>query len=77
MLRALQALGFDCQQDPLNKEIQIQGTGGLIPAKEASIHVGNAGTAARFLTAFLALAKGAATIWTAMKRCANVPPCRD
>ena len=58
MLRALQALGFDCQQDPLNKEIQIQGTGGLIPAKEASIHVGNAGTAARFLTAFLALAKG-------------------
>jgi 3-phosphoshikimate 1-carboxyvinyltransferase len=58
MLKALQALGFECQQDPLNQEIHIHGKGGQIPAKEANIHVGNAGTAARFLTAFLALAKG-------------------
>jgi 3-phosphoshikimate 1-carboxyvinyltransferase len=35
--------------------ITITGRGGEIPHREAAIHVGNAGTAARFLTAFVCL----------------------
>ena len=34
----------------------------MIPKKEAEIHVGSAGTAARFLTAMLALSEGVYTI---------------
>ncbi|MGC6455501.1 MAG: 3-phosphoshikimate 1-carboxyvinyltransferase [Coraliomargaritaceae bacterium] len=58
MLQALDQLGFDCEQDPEKRIIRVTGKGGRIPAKSASIQVGNAGTAARFLTAFLALEAG-------------------
>ena len=58
MFQALKQLGFHCQQDEAKKTIQIKGEGGHIPNKSVSIHVGNAGTAARFLTAFLALEAG-------------------
>jgi 3-phosphoshikimate 1-carboxyvinyltransferase len=58
MLQALDQLGFRCQQDPEKRTIKVIGGGGRIPAKSASIDVGNAGTAARFLTAFLALEAG-------------------
>ena len=37
----------------------IHGKGRQIPKKEAAIDVGSAGTAARFLTAMLALSDGA------------------
>jgi 3-phosphoshikimate 1-carboxyvinyltransferase len=52
----LRALGFAVRQDPGNAFFEIQGSGGRIPAREAEVHVGNAGTVARFLTAFACLA---------------------
>lgn len=58
MLAALDALGFKCTADEAAQTITVQGEGGKIPSKSAELHVGNAGTAARFLTAFLALTEG-------------------
>jgi len=58
MLRALNDLGIECTADEAQPSIAVHGAGGRIPNKEAHIHVGNAGTAARFLTAFLALEPG-------------------
>lgn len=58
MLSALKTLGFDCQVDEASRSITLAGGAGKIPATQASIDVGNAGTAARFLTAFLALQPG-------------------
>ena len=55
MLEALKTLGFECLNEPSGQTITIRGEGGVIPNSAATIHVGNAGTAARFLTAFLAL----------------------
>jgi 3-phosphoshikimate 1-carboxyvinyltransferase len=56
--RALQSLGFDLRLDPANHEMTINGLGGRIPASRAELFVGNAGTAARFLSAFLTLGHG-------------------
>lgn len=56
--KALQTLGFDVQLDEANREMTITGRGGKIPAKHAELFIGNAGTAARFLSAFLALGHG-------------------
>ncbi len=58
LARALQALGFSLHLNPIQEEMSIVGQGGQIPARQASLFVGNAGTAARFLTAFLALGEG-------------------
>jgi len=58
MGEALTALGFSVETGESAKTIRIEGRGGDIPVAEADIHVGNAGTAARFLTALLALKKG-------------------
>ncbi len=58
MISALQSLGFLLRADEVTGTITVQGRGGGIPAAEASINAGNAGTAARFLTAFLCLKKG-------------------
>lgn len=55
---ALQTLGFDIQLDELNREMTVTGLGGKIPAAKAELFIGNAGTAARFLTAFLTLGHG-------------------
>ena len=55
---ALQTLGFDLQLDETSREMRITGLGGKIPAEKADLFVGNAGTAARFLTAFLTLGHG-------------------
>lgn len=55
MLEALNTLGFKCSADETAKTITVKGEGGTIPKASAELHVGNAGTAARFLTAFLAL----------------------
>lgn len=55
MIAALRSCGFAVSADEATSTIEIEGLGGRIPVGEASIHVGNAGTAARFLTAFLAL----------------------
>jgi len=56
--KALQALGFDIQLDEANHEMTVTGLGGKIPANKAELFIGNAGTAARFLTAFLTLGNG-------------------
>jgi 3-phosphoshikimate 1-carboxyvinyltransferase len=58
MISALKELGFSCEADAEAQSISVEGMGGRIPVKEATIDVGNAGTAARFLTAFLALEAG-------------------
>lgn len=55
---ALQTLGFDVQLDEARHEMTITGRGGTIPAKQAELFIGNAGTAARFLSAFLTLGNG-------------------
>jgi 3-phosphoshikimate 1-carboxyvinyltransferase len=55
---ALQELGFKVDLDPGRAEMTITGLGGRIPAGQAELFIGNAGTAARFLTAFLTLGHG-------------------
>jgi 3-phosphoshikimate 1-carboxyvinyltransferase len=56
--KALQTLGFDVQLDEENFAMAVTGLGGKIPAKKAELFIGNAGTAARFLSAFLTLGHG-------------------
>ncbi len=56
MAGALRQLGFDVGEDPARSEIRIVGRGGYIPVQAADLHVGLAGTAARFLTALCAAA---------------------
>ncbi len=56
MAAALQTLGFTVELRANKNEIHVIGCGGKIPAETASLHVGLAGTAARFLTAFCAAA---------------------
>ena len=56
--KALQTLGFDVQLDEANFSMTVTGLGGKIPAKKAELFIGNAGTAARFLSAFLTLGDG-------------------
>ncbi len=55
---ALQTLGFDVRLDELNSEMTVTGLGGKIPATKADLFIGNAGTAARFLSTFLTLGHG-------------------
>ena len=58
MAEALNRLGIVVKSDPAAKSFHVAGQGGKIPAPSADIFVGNAGTAARFLTALCAAAKG-------------------
>ncbi|MEI6738038.1 MAG: 3-phosphoshikimate 1-carboxyvinyltransferase, partial [Pseudomonadota bacterium] len=46
------------QSDAQKKEIIVLGQAGRIPAETANLFIGNAGTAARFLSAFLTLGQG-------------------
>lgn len=55
MIAALRTLGFAVETNETALTIRITGCGGAIPAREARIDVGNAGTAARFLTALVCL----------------------
>ncbi|MBV6392325.1 MAG: 3-phosphoshikimate 1-carboxyvinyltransferase [Anaerolineales bacterium] len=55
---ALKTLGFDVQLDETNRAMTVAGLGGKIPATKAELFIGNAGTAARFLSAFLTLGHG-------------------
>src|SRR5512138_3399263 len=52
---ALQTLGFEVQLDEAGHEMIVSGLGGKIPSSIAELFIGNAGTAARFLSAFLTL----------------------
>lgn len=55
MVAALRTLGFEITADESALTITITGGGGKIPQRDAPIEVGNAGTAARFLTALVSL----------------------
>lgn len=55
---ALQTLGLQIELDEDRRQMQVSGLGGSIPADHASLFIGNAGTAARFLSAFLTLGNG-------------------
>ena len=55
-MKALEEIGFSVKIDEEKKEVEIEGLGGRVPAgPERNVYVGSAGTAARFLTAMLAL----------------------
>lgn len=58
MMVALRDLGFSVFFSAGLKQIRIQGMNGEIPNKNATIFVGNSGTAARFLTGMLAFSDG-------------------
>ena len=57
-LQALQDLGFVVEIDEPHAVVSIEGKGGRVPKTKASVDVGSAGTAARFLTAYLGLCEG-------------------
>lgn len=58
MAAALNQLGIEVKLDPAARTMRVTGHGGKIPAAAASLFVGNAGTVARFLTAFVCLRPG-------------------
>jgi 3-phosphoshikimate 1-carboxyvinyltransferase len=55
---ALESLGIAVEADEGAQIYVVHGRSGRIPASEATLFVGNAGTAARFLTAAVALGHG-------------------
>ena len=57
-LQCIEDLGFATKVDEEKKTISVTGLGGVVPRKEATLDVGSAGTAARFLTAYLGVASG-------------------
>ena len=61
-LGSLKSLGFAVEADEQTKEVLVTGLNGALPVTSGEIYVGSAGTAARFLTAMLALAEGTFTI---------------
>ena len=58
MQRALDALGVRVGADETSQSFVVDGVDGRFPASEATLEIGNAGTAARFLTAAVALGRG-------------------
>jgi len=58
MAAALERLGIGVQADESAERVRVFGLGGSFPARTADLFVGNAGTAMRFLTAFVALGHG-------------------
>ena len=57
-LGCVQSLGYDLKVDRERREVSVTGCGGDLPKHEASLYVGSAGTAARFLTAVLGVSSG-------------------
>jgi 3-phosphoshikimate 1-carboxyvinyltransferase len=58
MVASLQRLGFSVSWDRAASTIRVAGRGGEIPAEQADLFGGNAGTAVRFLTSLVALGRG-------------------
>jgi 3-phosphoshikimate 1-carboxyvinyltransferase len=58
MLEALRALGITVEHHVTEAVIRVQGCGGRIPARSATLDVANSGTSLRFLTAMLATGHG-------------------
>ena len=57
-LGSLKSLGFRVETDEPAKTVSVEGLNGKLPVTAGEIYVGSAGTAARFLTAMLAMAEG-------------------
>lgn len=57
-IQCVQDLGFETKVDEENRIVEVNGLGGLVPKEEASQYVGSAGTAARFLAAYLGISNG-------------------
>lgn len=57
-LSCLEGIGFKTEKDEEKKTAAVWGLNGDVPKEEASVYVGSAGTAARFMTAFLGLKEG-------------------
>lgn len=57
-LKCVEDLGFETMVDEHKREVVVKGLGGPLPRKEAGINVGSAGTAARFLAAYLGSSEG-------------------
>ncbi len=57
-LQCIQKLGFETHVDEEKRSVTVRGLGGALPSSETDIYVGSAGTAARFLTAYLGLSHG-------------------
>jgi 3-phosphoshikimate 1-carboxyvinyltransferase len=55
MIAALKSLGIPIKEDWKSNKVEVQGCGGVAPVRNQKIEVGNAGTVARFLTAWLAV----------------------
>ena len=58
MLDALGALGIAVERIGTSRDFRVEGAGGTIPARDADLFLGNAGTAFRPLAAVLALSGG-------------------
>lgn len=57
-LSCVEELGFETVVEEEKRMITVTGHGGAVPKREASIYVGSAGTAARFLSAYLGVSHG-------------------
>ncbi|MBH05328.1 MAG: 3-phosphoshikimate 1-carboxyvinyltransferase [Phycisphaeraceae bacterium] len=57
MIAALKDLGFELQLDEPGNQLRLIGRSGIIPSQQCRLHLGNAGTALRPLTAALCLSK--------------------
>lgn len=57
-IECLKSLGVTVRADEAAKTVEIEGCAGTVPNKEAQVYVGSAGTAARFISAFLGIAGG-------------------
>lgn len=57
-LQCVKDLGFETDVKEDSKEVAVKGLGGRIPKETADIYVGSAGTAARFLAAYLGCSQG-------------------
>jgi 3-phosphoshikimate 1-carboxyvinyltransferase len=69
MHRALETLGVRVRADEAARTFVVEGVDGRFPAAEATLQIGNAGTAARFLTAFLRPRRTGFTALTGCPRC--------
>ena len=58
MAESLDRLGIQVESDLDNQTFTIDGRGGVIPADQANLFIGNSGTSARFLTALVSLGSG-------------------
>lgn len=57
-LKCVEDLGFSTNVNETEKKVSVEGLGGPLPKKSGSIYVGSAGTAARFLSAYLGASEG-------------------